>query len=46
MEHCEWYSKIKLYKLWKKWYFGHFHTDADINEVAACIYERIVKIEE
>lgn len=31
---------------WKKWYFGHFHTDIDINEAVACVYERVVKIEE
>lgn len=31
---------------WKKWYFGHFHTDVDINEVVACVYECVVKIEE
>lgn len=31
---------------WKKWYFGHFHTDVDISEVAAFVYECVVKIEE
>jgi len=35
-------NKIK----YKKWYFGHFHTDVDISEVAACVYECVVKIEE
>ena len=29
----------------KKWYFGHFHTDAKINETFTCMYERIEKIE-
>ena len=29
----------------EKWYFGHFHTDAQINETFTCMYERIEKIE-
>ena len=28
-----------------KWYFGHFHADARINEMFACMYEHIEKIE-
>ena len=31
---------------WKKWYFGHFHADVDISKAVACVYERVVKIEE
>ena len=29
----------------EKWYFGHFHTDAKINEMFTCMYEHIEKIE-
>lgn len=29
----------------EKWYFGHFHTDTQINETFTCMYERIEKIE-
>ena len=29
----------------EKWYFGHFHTDAKINEMFTCIYENVEKIE-
>ncbi len=35
-------NKIK----WKKWYFGHFHTDTNINEAVTCVYERVIKIED
>ncbi len=35
-------KKIK----WKKWYFGHFHTDTNINEAVTCVYERVIKIED
>lgn len=30
----------------KKWYFGHFHVDVDINDAATCVYERIIKIDD
>ncbi len=30
---------------YEKWYFGHFHTDAKINEMFTCMHERIEKIE-
>ena len=34
------------YKIkYKKWYFGHFHTDAKINEMFTCMYENIEEIE-
>ena len=29
----------------EKWYVGHFHTDAQINETFTCMYEHIEKIE-
>ncbi len=34
------------YKIqYEKWYFGHFHIDAKINEMFTCIYENVEKIE-
>jgi predicted phosphodiesterase len=29
----------------EKWYFGHFHTDAQINEKFTCVYENVEEIE-
>ena len=29
---------------YKKWYFGHYHVDVDVDEKHTCLYNRIIKV--
>ena len=41
----EFLDELSYKTQYEKWYFGHFHTDAKINEMFTCVYERVEKIE-
>ena len=41
----EFLDELSYKTQYEKWYFGHFHTDAKINEMFTCMYEHIEKIE-
>lgn len=41
----EFLDELNYKTQYEKWYFGHFHTDAKINEMFTCVYERVEKIE-
>jgi len=28
----------------QKWYFGHFHEDAEVEEVFVCLYDEVVEL--
>ena len=28
----------------QKWYFGHFHEDAEVEEVFVCLYDEVVEV--
>lgn len=35
---------IKQTTKYKKWFFGHYHTDMALNEKDFCVFEKIMQI--
>ena len=37
-------SAWRMRQNFQKWYFGHFHEDAEVEEVFVCLYDEVVEL--
>ena len=44
-EYSKWLEmEIRQKVKYKKWFFGHYHLNLDVNEKETCLFERRIKI--
>jgi hypothetical protein len=40
----DFFEKLELKLKFKKWYFGHYHTDINVDEKHSCVFSKITRI--
>ena len=41
----DFFEQLKNTLTYKKWFFGHYHTDVDVDEKHCALFERVVRLE-
>lgn len=44
-ENVPYFETIKQTVKYKKWFFGHYHTDMAVDEKDFCVFEKIMQID-